>query len=78
MDEKSDKSKIIAVPTMYFKTPKELMEYNDLNKSDKIKALKSWELTCNQLIQSTEEGMGKGEHHNALTKVKYYLRTLEH
>lgn len=57
-----DKKKALTTPSSVFKHPTEVVDSRDLDRAEKTKILKQWELDARLLQVATEEGMGGGEH----------------
>jgi len=67
---------MIAIPNEYFKSVKDLMNENALNKSEKIKALQNWKSSCEHFEASSDEGM-PGDSPTPIVEVMDALRQLE-
>ena len=57
-----DKKKALTNPSSVFKHPSEIVDSRELDRTEKAKILKQWELDARLLQVATEEGMGGGEH----------------
>lgn len=57
-----DKNKALTNPSSIFRHPAEVVDSRDLDKAEKARILKQWELDARLLQVATEEGMDKGEH----------------
>jgi hypothetical protein len=57
-----DKKKALTTPSSVFRHPADVVDNPDLDRADKAKILKQWELDARLLQVATEEGMEGGEH----------------
>jgi hypothetical protein len=57
-----DKRKALTTPSSVFKRPGDVVDCQDLDRTEKTKILKQWELDARLLQVATEEGMSGGEH----------------
>ena len=57
-----DKKKALTNPSGVFRHPADVVDSRDLDRADKAKILKQWELDARLLQVATEEGMSGGEH----------------
>ena len=58
---KSDVKDMVGKPSTHFDTPAEVVETDDLTRTQKAKALDNWEEDSRRLAVATEEGMTGGE-----------------
>lgn len=56
-----DRNKALTNPSSIFKHPADVVSNRDLDKVEKTKILKQWELDARLLQVATEEGMSEGE-----------------
>lgn len=71
-----DKGKMIASPGLAFPSVQDLMDNTILSKEEKITALLNWKDTCEQIKESTNEGM-PGERTTRIADVLAALRVLQ-
>jgi hypothetical protein len=57
-----DKKKALTTPSSVFKCPGDVVNSQDLDRAEKTKILKQWELDARLLQVASEEGMSGGEH----------------
>ncbi|MDP2332520.1 MAG: hypothetical protein Q8M19_17665 [Reyranella sp.] len=57
-----EKKKALTSPSSVFKSPGDVVDSSDLDRAEKTKILKQWELDARLLQVASEEGMGGGEH----------------
>lgn len=70
------KKKALTSPSSVFKRPGDVVDSRDLDRSEKTKILKQWELDARLLQVASEEGMTGGEH-SLLAEVKKAQKTLD-
>jgi hypothetical protein len=57
-----DKRKALTTPSSVFKRPGDVVDCQDLDRTEKTRILKQWELDARHLQVAAEEGMSGGEH----------------
>jgi hypothetical protein len=57
-----DKRKALTTPSSVFKRPGDVVDCQELDRAEKARVLKQWELDARLLQVASEEGMGGGEH----------------
>lgn len=57
-----DKKKALTTPSSVFKRPGDVVDSQELDRAEKAKILRQWELDARLLQVATEEGMSGGEH----------------
>jgi hypothetical protein len=62
MMNNEDKKKALTNPSSIFRHPADVVDSAELDRADKTKILKQWELDARLLQVATEEGMSGGEH----------------
>ena len=62
MMTREDKKKALTTPSSVFKSPGDVVNSQDLDRAEKTKVLKQWELDARLLQVASEEGMSGGEH----------------
>ena len=67
--------KLISKPVKYFGHPNEVVKNEEMSRDQKIKALKNWKQSCEQILDSANEGMTGSEQTN-LQDVSIALETL--
>ncbi|OFW98427.1 MAG: hypothetical protein A3D94_04200 [Alphaproteobacteria bacterium RIFCSPHIGHO2_12_FULL_66_14] len=71
-----EKKKALTSPSSVFKCPGDVVDSRDLDRAEKTKILKQWELDARLLQVATEEGMTGGEH-SLFAEVKKAQKTLD-
>jgi hypothetical protein len=56
-----DKKKAMTNPSSVFRSPTDVIDCKDLDKTEKTAILKQWEIDARLLQVATEEGMTEGE-----------------
>lgn len=77
-----DNETLITSPGAHFKSVRELLDSDDLNREQKHEALKNWQYYCQQISTSAAEGMiredkPKEETPNACMDVEEALRQFQ-
>jgi hypothetical protein len=62
MMKDEDRKKALTNPSSVFRHPADVVDSVELDRADKTKILKQWELDARLLQVATEEGMSGGEH----------------